>query len=98
MMQSLQVSPQVAAQELLRRRRVRRSLTDWCRHIGFEPAKHHKAIIAAIDGLLTATDHDTLLIFAPPGSAKSSYVSIALPSWYLASHPQNSVLAASHTT
>lgn len=95
---SLQVSPQEAARELLRRRKVRRSLTDWCQHIGFEPAPHHRIIIKAIEELLRAEDYDTLLIFAPPGSAKSSYVSIALPSWYLASHPRNSVLAASHTT
>ena len=83
---------------MLRRRKVRRNLTEWCQHIGYEPARHHRAIIAAIEDLLEAEDYDTLLIFAPPGSAKSSYVSIALPSWYLASHPQNSVLAASHTT
>ena len=28
-----------------------------------------------------------LLLFAPPGSAKSTYVSVLLPSWYLANHP-----------
>lgn len=66
--------------------------------IGFEPAPHHKLIIREIEALLRADDYDTLLIFAPPGSAKSSYVSVALPSWYLASHPKSSVLAASHTT
>lgn len=82
----------------MRRRQVRRSLTEWCRFIGFEPAPHHHLIIKAIEELLEAEDYDTLLIFAPPGSAKSSYVSIALPSWYLAAHPKNSVLAASHTT
>jgi predicted phage terminase large subunit-like protein len=98
MMQSLQVSPQEAARELLRRRSVRRSLTSWCQTIGFEPAPHHRLIIKEIEALLRTDAYDTLLIFAPPGSAKSSYVSVALPSWYLASHPQNSVLAASHTT
>jgi hypothetical protein len=30
------------------------------------------------------------------GSAKSTYVSILLPSWYLANHPANSILAATH--
>jgi hypothetical protein len=38
-----------------------------------------------------------LLLFAPPGSAKSTYVSILLPSWYLASHPTHSILAATHS-
>jgi predicted phage terminase large subunit-like protein len=91
-------SPLPELLELRRRRTVRKSLTSWCRHIGFDPAPHHKLIIREIEALLTAEDYDTLLIFAPPGSAKSSYVSVALPSWYLASHPKNSVLAASHTT
>lgn len=82
----------------MRRRAVRRSLTEWARLIGFEPAPHHALIIAAIEDLIEATDYDTLLIFAPPGSAKSSYVSVATPSWYLASRPTASVLAASHST
>ena len=38
-----------------------------------------------------------LLLFAPPGSAKSTYVSILLPSWYLANNPTHSILAATHS-
>jgi predicted phage terminase large subunit-like protein len=82
---------------LRRRRTVRASLTEWARFIGFEPAPHHRLIIAEIEALLQADEYDTLLLFAPPGSAKSSYVSIALPCWYLATRPQASVLAASHS-
>ena len=37
------------------------------------------------------------MVYAPPGSAKSSYVSVLLPSWYIAANPKNSILAASHT-
>lgn len=95
---SLQISPQDAATELLRRRGIRRSLTNWCQHIGYEPAQHHLLIIEAIEALLASTDYDTLLIGAPPGSAKSSYVSIALPSWYIGRFPTNSILHASHST
>ena len=36
------------------------------------------------------------LLFAPPGSAKSTYVSVLLPSWYLANNPTHSILAATH--
>jgi len=50
-----------------------------------------------IEKLLVSSEYDTLLIFAPPGSAKSSYVSVALPSWYLAKNPTHNVLAASHS-
>jgi hypothetical protein len=35
-------------------------------------------------------------LFAPPGSAKSTYVSVLLPSWYLANNPTHSILAATH--
>lgn len=61
------------------------------------PGAHHRLIAHEIEQLLVSTEYDTLLIFAPPGSAKSSYVSVALPSWYLARFPKNNVLAASHS-
>lgn len=85
-----------AAEELLRRRRVRRSLAEWARHRGFEPAAHHRLIIREIEAFLDGND-DVLLLFAPPGSAKSTYVSVLLPSWYLANRPHNSILAATHS-
>ena len=85
-----------AAEELLKRRSTRRSLAEWARHKGFEPAKHHQLIISEIEAFL-AGDDDVLLLFAPPGSAKSTYVSILLPSWYLANNPTHSILAATHS-
>jgi len=39
-----------------------------------------------------------LAVFMPPGSAKSTYCSVLFPPWYLARHPEHSILAASHTT
>jgi predicted phage terminase large subunit-like protein len=42
------------------------------------------------------SDDEVLLLFAPPGSAKSTYVSILLPSWYLSNNPTHSILAATH--
>jgi hypothetical protein len=88
-------SPEAAAQELIKRRRVRLSLAEWARHRGFEPAAHHLLIINEIEAFL-ASDDEVLLLFAPPGSAKSTYVSILLPSWYLANHPDHSILATTH--
>src|SRR5262245_28913499 len=35
--------------------------------------------------------------FAPPGSAKSTYLYILLPSWYPANHSTKSILAATHS-
>jgi hypothetical protein len=59
-----------AAEELLKRRSTRKSLAEWARHKGFEPAKHHLLIINEIESFLEGED-EVLLLFAPPGSAKS---------------------------
>lgn len=47
--------------------------------------------------LMVATEYDTLLLFAPPGSAKSSYVSVVFPPHWMANNPSLSVIAASHS-
>lgn len=96
MARSPQFSPAAAAQVLLTRRRIRRSLAEWARFRGFEPARHHQFIIQEIEAFL-ASDDEVLLLFAPPGSAKSTYVSILFPSYYLARFPANSILAATHS-
>ena len=80
------IDPTDAAAELLKRRSIRCSLTEWARYKGFEPASHHQLIIGEIQSFL-ASDEQVLLLFAPPGSAKSTYVSVLLPSWYLANNP-----------
>jgi hypothetical protein len=69
----MELSSQLAAQELIKRRKVRLSLAEWARHKGFEPAHHHLLIINEIESFLASED-EVLLLFAPPGSAKSTYV------------------------
>jgi predicted phage terminase large subunit-like protein len=80
----------------LRQRTALVSLTDWARYRGFEPARHHRLIINEIEAFLSGDD-EVLLLFAPPGSAKSTYLSVLFPSYYLAKHPRNSILAATHS-
>lgn len=80
----------------MKRRSIRRSFTNWANYKGFHPANHHRLIIDEIEAFLDSDD-EVLLLFAPPGSAKSTYVSILFPSWYLARYPQNSILAATHS-
>ena len=93
---SLSVSPQEAARELLRRRSIRRSLADYARLMGFEPAAHHQLIIDELEAV-TRGETDNLLIFAPPGSAKTTYVSVLFPAWHMANHPEHNVLFATHS-
>lgn len=81
----------------MRRRSIRRSLTEWCRYKGFEPATHHRLIIRELENFVFTDEHDVLLLHAPPGSAKSTYLSVLFPSWYLANFPLNNVLFATHS-
>jgi predicted phage terminase large subunit-like protein len=76
---------------------VRRSLTEWCRFCGFEPALHHRLLIDQLERVATG-EVDRLMIFMPPGSAKSTYGSVLFPSWFMARYPGKHVLGASHTT
>ena len=91
-----EVSPASAAAVALHRRAIRRSLMDWSRHCGYQPAAHHRLLIEKLtevaDGKIPS-----LAIFMPPGSAKSTYASILFVAWYLARFQNKSIIAASHT-
>jgi predicted phage terminase large subunit-like protein len=69
----------------------------------YVPADHHRLINqklmeleagAVVDG----RPLDRLMIFAPPGSAKSTYASVLFPAWYHGRHPTHDILGASQTT
>jgi hypothetical protein len=72
------------------------SLAEWCRTVGFEPARHHMLIIDLLERVARG-ELSKVMIQMPPGSAKSTYSSTLFPPWYLAQHPLKSVLAASHS-
>jgi predicted phage terminase large subunit-like protein len=95
-MTNLRISPQEAAKELLKRRAIRRSLIEWSRFCGFEPADHQRLLIEHLEAVRSG-DIQNLAVFMPPGSAKSTYASILFPPWLLASCGWN-IVAASHTT
>lgn len=75
-----------------------------------KPAKHHRLICRLLEALdthklkgekFTTPDggpFNRLMIFGPPGMAKTRYVSHDFPAWYLGRNPKRRVLAASHTT
>jgi hypothetical protein len=46
---------------------------------------------------MASASYDILLLFAPPGSAKSHHVSVAFPPWWMANNPGRSIIAASHS-
>ena len=91
-----QISRSEAARELISRRSIRSSLTEFARLCGFEPARHHLKLIEALEAVARG-DTRNLAVFMPPGSAKSTYSSVLFAAWYIARSASN-VLAASHTT
>jgi hypothetical protein len=49
-------------------RTIRRNLTEWARHCGFEPALHHRLIIHNLERL-AAGEFDRLAVFMPRNPA-----------------------------
>jgi hypothetical protein len=82
---------------------TKRSLPDWCRLAGFEPARHHRLLLEVLTRLQAQTlihrgaPCRRVMVFMPPGSAKSTYTSILFPPWLLAQDPTRSILACSHS-
>lgn len=81
---------------LLRNKRIRGSLVDWCRHAGFEPAAHHILLLEKLQAV-SEGKLDRLAVFMPPGAAKSTYSSILFAPWFFAQKPDACLIAASHT-
>ena len=90
-------TPEQAAAEVRRRRRLRGSFSEWCLSHGSIPARHHRLLIEHLEALARG-DIERLAVFMPPGSAKSTYASILFPAWLFAQNPKAMILAASHTT
>lgn len=83
--------------ELLRREEIKSSLVEFSRLLGYEPQAHHLLLIDALEKV-ARREIDRLMVFMPPGSAKSTYSSILFPAWYLANRPKENIISASHTT
>jgi predicted phage terminase large subunit-like protein len=62
-----------------------------------EPALHHRFLISKLEAVARG-DIKRLIVTMPPGSAKSTYVSVLFPAWYMLNFPNRNILAASHTS
>jgi predicted phage terminase large subunit-like protein len=93
-----EVSPQEAAKELLERRAARSRLGTFCERIGnVDPARHQKFLIEKLEDVEDGRIK-RLMIFMPPGHAKSTYASNLFPTWYLGRNPTRQIIGASHTS
>lgn len=61
-----------------------------------EPARHHKYVNHELEAVERG-ETKRLMLFEPPGHAKSTYASWLFPAWYLGRNPTHSIIAASHT-
>jgi len=59
------------------------------------PARHHELIIEALEAV-DSGDVKRLMIFMPPGSAKSTYGTVCFPSWWLGKNPKKSIISCSY--
>jgi hypothetical protein len=58
-------------------------------------ADHHRLLLTKLDEL-SKTPHGRMMVFMPPGSAKSTYASVVFPSKYLGEMPGRKVILASY--
>ena len=59
---------------------------------GLRPAPHHALWLERVRATVEQP-RGRLLLVAPPGAAKSTYISFVLPLWFLGNHPDRAVLA-----
>ena len=87
-----------AARELLSRRAARAGMAGYIEYMEMldRPAKHHLVLIEYLEAV-ARLDIPRLMVFLPPGSAKSTYSSMIFPAWYLGNNPTKNVIAASHS-
>jgi hypothetical protein len=61
------------------------------------PAAHHDLLNSALMRLADDSDPlNRLMVFMPPGSAKSTYGTVTFPTWYMGNHPGEPVICASY--
>lgn len=96
--------PVAHAQELLDRRKARKNIyayIDYMKSSGLpefqnEPAAHHRLILDYMQRLADAVhedDEEDLLCSAPPGSAKTTWLSLVGITWLMARDPSTTILA-----
>ena len=83
--------------ELLMRKQANKDMVQFCRRVSqIDAARHHVLLIRALERITTG-ESTRLMVFMPPGHAKSTYCSVHFPAYYLGVNEQNCIIGASHT-
>jgi predicted phage terminase large subunit-like protein len=84
-----------------RQRAITKSVQGEYSHI-FAPlgsglALHHRILLEKIQ-ICMQTDYGRLMVFMPPGSAKSTYATVLAPTWAMGKWPGTQIILASYAT
>lgn len=79
------------------RRKARRHVKEYAKYVQYQghlPALHHEFLLDNIQEVFEGR-RDRLMVFMPPGMAKSTYSSIISPSYYVGKYPDDLAICAS---
>src|SRR5271167_3637871 len=85
--------------ERKRRRQAKKSLTAFIDYLGLSivPAAHHRLLIEHLEAVERG-EITKLMVWMPPGSAKSTYTSVLFPPYFLGRNPNAAALGISNTS
>ena len=81
------------------RRQASRCLGSFIEYLGITPtpSRHHQLLISRLEAIVRG-DLERLMVWMPPGSAKSTYASVLFPPYYMGRHGTTPILGVSNTT
>jgi predicted phage terminase large subunit-like protein len=90
---ALLTNPQAIDKEL-----SRRSLNEYASFVlDMEPAAHHRLLNSKLEAVERG-EISRLMVFMPPGHAKSTYASIAFPAWFIGKNPKKTIILSSYAS
>jgi len=81
--------------ELASRKLASESFPAFTERLGFKQAAHHRLLSSKLEAVERG-EIKRLMVFMPPGAAKSTYANVLFTAWYLGRNPTKSIIAASY--
>lgn len=97
-MQSLTPLSKAALVERAKREKASRSFVEYNRYVcveGEEPDTHHELICETVESVINGEKHN-VMVFCPPGSAKTTYTTIRGAAYYVSKKKRKGVICASY--
>lgn len=80
------------------RRESKKTPVSYCRYLWpEEPPPEHSELLLYYLHQVELRKIKRLMVFMPPGHAKSTYASVRFPSWYFGKHPTHNLIHIGHT-